>query len=528
MTSSTSNIKGSINNIIVIGAGFAGICMGIKLKEANFHDFMILERGDGLGGTWRNNVYPGCSVDIDSVLYSYSFEPNSQWTRQFSSQAEILAYLEKCVRKYNLTNHIRYNSNVIDSEYDEEKCMWRVVTSKGQKLSTSIIISAVGMLSNPLIPLDIPGLQKYKVKHKYFHSAEWDQSFEPEGKCIAIIGSGASVIQFLPVIAVKSKRIDLYQRSAPWVLPKADWQRSSVEKWLCKYVPGFQLLLRYIIFFMREVQVILFMMPMLMVIVRAFGNFYIYCCVRDPVKRKSVTPTFTPGCKRILLSSDYFTAINRSNVNVITSNIRAFTENGITTADGVSRQADVVIFGTGFATQDTSRKGESTVPIRGAAIRGLGGQDLGDVWSAMGGAEAFMGMAVPGFPNYFHLVGPNTILGHNSMVIIIESQVEALVRIITSMLRNSIVQIDVKSERFLAFNSQLKSSTNGSVWASGCKSWYLNEAGKNTALWPKSTFSFIRLAKSIQMSDFDCFRRESTAGAGAGPGTFMCLARVDV
>jgi cation diffusion facilitator CzcD-associated flavoprotein CzcO len=487
-------------SVLIVGTGFSGLGMAIRLKQAGFEDFTILERADDVGGTWRDNSYPGCACDVQSHLYSYSFEPNPGWSRMFAPQPEIKAYLQHCARKYGLLPHIRYNAELVRAEYDEKNALWNVTTRAGETYSASVLVSGMGGLSTPAFP-SIKGLETFKGK--MFHSAHWDHGHQLEGERVAVIGTGASAIQFVPKVAQKAARLDLYQRTATWILPKPDRAISTAERLLFKRFPAAQRALRNSIYWMLESRVLGFVInPRVMKLVERQARSHIRRQVKDPVLRRKLTPDYTIGCKRILISDDFYPAVSRANVEVITDGIREIRAHSVIDANGVERGVDTIILGTGFKAQD---------PMPRGAIFGRGGQDLLDAWAD--GPEAYKGTTVSGFPNFYVLMGPNTGLGHSSMVYMIESQIQYVLDALQAMRREGLRSLEVRPEAQARYNAGLQQKLGKAVWQSGCKSWYVNEAGKNTTLWPGFTFRFRELTRRVELVDYRTEPRVSTAKA---------------
>lgn len=481
--------QGSALPILIIGTGFAGLGMGIRLKQAGIESFTILERAQEVGGTWRDNHYPGCACDVQSHLYSFSFEPNPDWSRMFALQPEIKSYLRKCAEKYGLMPHIRFGSEVTEARYDEAAQLWTVKTRSGDTHQARVLIAGMGGLSTPAYP-EIPGLDRFEGRA--FHSAEWDHGCDLNGKRVAVIGTGASAIQFVPQVAPKAAQLDLYQRTPPWIMPKPDRAITAVERWLFRKMPWLQNLYRQFIYWQLEGRVLGFVFtPKVMKLPAWVARMHINRHIKDPALRAKVTPDFTFGCKRVLISGDYYPALARPNVSVITDNIREVRARSVVTADGVERPADVIIYGTGFKAQD---------PLPRGAIFGRGGLDLLDAWQD--GLEAYLGTSIAGFPNLFMIVGPNTGLGHSSMVYMIESQVAYILDSVQHMQANQLSEVEVKREVQDRFNQGLQAQLKGTVWTSGCKSWYLNASGKNTTLWPGFTFKFRQATRRMKLEDY--------------------------
>ena len=463
--------------VLIIGSGFAGLGMAIKLREAGIEDFQILERGSDVGGTWRDNHYPGCACDVQSHLYSFSFEPNPDWTRMFARQPEIRAYLEKCADKYDLRRHIVFGANVQTARYDDASASWTVTTADGRSFKAQVLVSGMGGLSNPAMP-NVKGLEKFKGKA--FHSAHWDHSYDLAGKKVAVIGTGASAIQFVPQIQKLAGKVDLYQRTAPWIMPKPDREIGQIERVLYRRFPALQSAYRTAIYWLMESRVLGFAVnPKLMTLVQGIARSHIRKQIADPALRAKVTPDYTIGCKRILISNDYYPALAQDNVEVITDGIREVRANSIVDANGVERKVDAIIYGTGFKAQD---------PMPRGTVFGKGGVDLLDAWKD--GPEAYLGLSVAGFPNFFMLVGPNTGLGHNSMVFMIESQVAYVMDALKTMKARQLRAVDVKPDAQVSFNKGIQGKLTKTVWTSGCKSWYVDANGKNTTLWPGFTFVY--------------------------------------
>jgi len=487
-------------SVLIIGSGFAGLGMGIKLKEAGLHNFTILERAGDVGGTWRDNNYPGCACDVQSHLYSFSFEQNPSWSRMFARQPEIRAYLNHCAQKYALLPHITCNAEVVTARFDDAKSLWTVTTRDGRSFSANLLVSGMGGLSNPAFP-KVKGLDTFKGKA--FHSAQWDHDFDLTGKKVAVIGTGASAIQFVPQIAKQAAHLDLYQRTPPWIMPKPDREIGARERALYKRLPILQSLFRSLRYWQLESRVLGFVInPKLMTLVQKTAEAHIRKQIKDPVLRKKVTPDYTIGCKRVLISNDYYPALAQKNVEVITNGIREVRAHSIIDDQGVERNVDTIVYGTGFTAQE---------PMRRGTIFGKGGVDLLDAWKH--GPEAYLGTTIAGFPNFFMIVGPNTGLGHSSMVYMIESQVAYVMDAVKTMLRQKLSSVDVKPEVQATFNSGLQGKLSKSVWTSGCKSWYVDANGKNNTLWPGFTFMFRRKTASFSVADYSVEARRRSVAA---------------
>jgi cation diffusion facilitator CzcD-associated flavoprotein CzcO len=485
------------NQVLIVGAGFAGLCMGIRLKQAGFHDFTILEQSGGLGGTWRDNHYPGAACDIPSYLYSFSFEPNPRWSRSFGEQAEILQYLEGCADKYGLRPHLRFDVRISGATFDERAGLWTVTTSDGETLRARALVSGCGGLSRPSYP-DIPGLGSFEGKT--FHSARWDHSYPLEGKTVGVIGTGASGIQLVPAIAPKVAKLDVFQRTPPWIVPKLDVPIPPRMKSTFAAAPPLQQLARTAIYWLLEWRAYAFVVrPQLLKRAEPQALRYLASRVKDPALRAKLTPSYRMGCKRILLSNDYFAAIQRENVELVTDGIERVTKTGVLTTDGKEHRLDALVCATGF------QAAEAVAPFE---IRGRGGRDLAEEWK--NGAEAYLGTTVAGFPNLFLLVGPNTGLGHNSMIFMIESQVEYVLDAIRTIDRRHLKYVDVRPDAQTPYNDTLKARMAKTVWSTGgCKAWYTTRDGKNTTLWPGFTFEYRHRTRRFDPAPYDLVTEDS-------------------
>jgi cation diffusion facilitator CzcD-associated flavoprotein CzcO len=476
---------------IIVGAGFSGLCAGIGLKRAGIDDFVILEKADRVGGTWRDNVYPGAACDIPSHLYSYSFEPNAKWKRAYGGQPEILEYLEMCATKYGLRPHLRFGMRVARCEYDEASGTWCVHTGVGdaQALVARSLILGNGALHIPQIP-ELPGLASFRGKQ--FHSARWDHSYDLTGKRVGVIGTGASSIQFVPQIAPKVARLDLFQRTPPWVVPKADRPIGSREQWMLEHVPGAHWLRRTGLYWLMESRVLGFAFaPKINQLAERMVLRHLAKQVPDRELRQKLTPSYRMGCKRVLISNDYYPALNRDNVELVTDGIAAIEPSGIRTTDGVLHELDAIVFGTGFKVVDY---------VSSMRIVGRRGVDLNTVWSKQ--VRNYLGISVSGFPNLFLLMGPNTGLGHNSMIFMIEAQARYAVDAILAMHRNSLASLDVRPEIEQAFRAELAKKMENTVWTSGCNSWYMAPDGE-VLLWPGFTFDYWWRTRHVDLTAYE-------------------------
>jgi cation diffusion facilitator CzcD-associated flavoprotein CzcO len=465
------------HDVVIIGAGFAGLCMAIKLKEAGIHDFVVLEKGDRVGGTWRDNTYPGAGCDVMSLLYSFSFAPNRRWTRMYAGQREILEYIDTIVADYQLKPYIRLNTEVTGYTFDSATDRWSVRTARGEVVDARIVIAGQGPLHRPKIP-DLPGLSTFAGP--VFHSARWDHSCSLEGKRVAVIGTGASAVQFTPKIASQAAQVSVFQRTPHWVIPRPDRPLTTFERTLFRAFPVAQRLYRHMIYWFYESTIPGFLNPKYMTKLQALARSHLRRQVRDPELRRKLTPDYVIGCKRILVSSDYYPALCRSNVDLVTDGIAEIEPDAIVTSSGARHEVDAIILGTGFHVTDG---GESM------NLTGRNGKTIKEAWRD--GSAAYLGMAVAGFPNFFMLLGPNSGGGNQSIIFMIEAQVRYIMSVLMRMGREDARAIEVHQDAQDRFNRWVHRRLAKSVWnAGGCKSWYLDAQGVNRAIWPGSSVSY--------------------------------------
>jgi len=475
--------------IVIIGAGFAGIGLAIRLKQSGRSDFAILERGADLGGVWRDNDYPGAACDIPSHLYSFSFEPKADWSHRFAPQAEILDYLRHCAGKYDIARHIRFGTEVAAAEFDARTGTWSVTTRSGELLRCRALITATGQLSRPIEPR-LPGLDRFRGQ--CFHSARWRRDCELEGKRLAVVGTGASAIQFLPEVARTARHVAVFQRSPPYTVPRRDRRYRDWEKTLFRRVPLFLGISRTWIYLRYEARALALLGSSSLLDLMAWGfRRRLRRAVSDPGLRARLTPDYPFGCKRVLLTDDWFGTVLRDNVELVSEGIREVRERCIVTEDGRQHEADLIIFGTGFAAT------EFLAPMR---VRGLGGLALEEVWRR--GAEAYLGICVSGFPNLFMLYGPNTNLGHNSIIYMLESQFRYVLACLETLERQRLRYLDVRLEAQRRFNADLQARLERTVWGRGCSSWYLNAEGRNTNNWSSYTFRYRWRTRQPALEDY--------------------------
>jgi cation diffusion facilitator CzcD-associated flavoprotein CzcO len=477
--------------VVIIGAGFGGLGLAMMLKRAGFTDFTILERAGDLGGVWRDNTYPGAACDIPSSLYSYSFAPNRTWPRRYPEQPDILAYLRRTATEAGVVDHIRFDTEVTMAGYDGH---WRIETASGERFEADVLVAAVGQLSHPAVP-DIPGAGRFSGPA--FHSARWDHDAELAGKRIAVIGTGASAVQFVPRIRTVAERVTVFQRTPQYVVPKPDIAYKPWHHKLFRRVPGSQRAMRLLTWLIGELLTLTLTSakPLGKLVELAF-RLLLRWQVPDRTLRAKLIPDYPPGCKRVLFSNEWFPTLTASNVDLVTERIEAITEHGIRTASG-EHPADVIIYGTGF------RATEFLAPIR---IRGVGGRELSDEWAS--GARAYLGMTVPGFPNMFLVYGPNTNLGGNSIIYMMEHQFRYILQVLT---RNR-SYVEVKREVADRFDAEVQRRLADTVWT-GCQSWYHEGDGRIPTNWPGLVWEYHRRTARVNPGDFHF---DAAAGVHSG------------
>jgi cation diffusion facilitator CzcD-associated flavoprotein CzcO len=472
-------------SFLIIGAGFGGLGAAIKLRQAGYADFVIVERADDVGGTWRDNTYPGCRCDVQSNLYSYSFEPKADWSETFPSQPELWAYLQRVVRKNGLEEFLCLGHEVVEARWDDAARRWRVRTTRGE-FAARYLIAGAGSLAEPSLP-DIPGIARFAGM--IMHSARWDHGWQPAGRRVAVVGTGASAIQIVPSIQPAVEHLTVFQRTAAFVVPHTNKPVTGRRKRLYAAAPATQQMSRVTTYWLRELLALGFVKrPKILKRAEAVWRRHMERAIADPVTRWQLTPAYDLGCKRVVPSNDFYPALAKPNVELITEKIIEFRPDAVVTADGAVRQVDTVILATGFHVTDN--------PMF-AKISGLAGRSLADAFG-----ETYLGTVLPGFPNYFHLTGANTGLGHSSMLLMIESQLRYIVDAVRQVEAAGGGPFEVRAEVAAAYNADLQAKLPGTVWGSGCSSWYLNSEGRNVTLWPGFTFNFRRRTKRFRPAEF--------------------------
>ncbi|HEY6652631.1 MAG TPA: alpha/beta hydrolase fold domain-containing protein [Solirubrobacterales bacterium] len=476
-------------SVAIIGAGFGGIGLGMTLKRAGIGSFTIFEKADGIGGVWRDNTYPGAACDVPSHLYSFSFEPNPDWTRVYSPQPEILDYLERCVEKYGMAPNLRLGTEVTRAQFDERSGHWRIETNGGETVEADVLVSACGQLSRPALSR-IEGAERFEGP--IFHTARWDRDVELDGKHVAVIGTGASTIQVVPAIAPRVGRLDVYQRSAPYVMPKKDRPYRPWERRLFRRFPPARWARRFWQWLAFEIFVSAFnqFRPVARLGIRIHER-HLDEQVSDPALKEVLRPDHVLGCKRVLISGDYYETLERPNVELVTEGVRELTKRGVIAEDGVERQADVIVLSTGF---------ESTRFLAPMEIRGREGVELNEAWRE--GANAYLGMTVAGFPNLFIMYGPNTNLGSGSIIFQLESQMSYILDAVRK-LQSRGGWLSVRPEVQASFDREIQKRLSTSVWQTGCSNWYLDDHGRNTNNWPGFTLEYRRRTRRLDLEDYE-------------------------
>ncbi|MEU2516724.1 flavin-containing monooxygenase [Streptomyces syringium] len=502
--------KGEHVRVAVIGSGFGGLGAAVRLRREGITDFVVLERADSLGGTWRDNTYPGCACDVPSHLYSFSFAPNPEWPRAFSGQPHIRAYLERVADIFGLRPHLRFNAEVRSLRWDADELRWEIDSAAGP-LTADVVVSATGPLSDPKIP-DVPGLGTFPGK--VFHSSRWDHGYDLRGKRVAVIGTGASAAQIVPAVQPDVERLTLFQRTPPWVLPRFDRRITAAERWLHTRVPATRAIRRGLLWSVRELQVSAFTKRTKELgLVESVAKAHLRRAVKDPALRAKLTPDYRLGCKRILLSSDYYPALAQPNVDLVASGLAEVRGSTLVAADGTQTEADAIVFGTGFHVTD--------MPIA-ERVTGADGITLAESWKD--GMKSLRGTSAAGFPNFLTLIGPNTGLGNNSLILVIEAQLNYLADYLRQLdTLGGRAALDARPSAVNAWSRMIGARMERTVWNSGgCDSWYLDAHGHNTTLWPGTTAEFRKVTRRVDLAEYRLLRMPrrvpgaTPVAAGAG------------
>ena len=475
--------------IVILGAGMSGLCMGVQLARAGIRSFTILERSSHLGGTWWDNTYPGAQCDVRSHLYAFSFAPNPDWSRVFAPQREILAYMERVAERWSLLDHMRFDTELAAAHFDATRGCWNLRTAGGDELEADVLVCSTGPLSEPRWP-DISGLESFGGK--LMHTARWDRTFDVAGKSVAVIGTAASAVQIVPEIAPRVRRLHVFQRTPNWIVPRPDRAYRAWERALSR-VPPFGRLRRWYHYWLHERNRLGFNRGTRMAqLVEAFARRHLRSQVADPALAAQLTPAYPLGCKRVLLSNDYYPALTRSNVELVVDPIAAIDRDGVVTSDGRMRPVDAIVCATGFDTLH---------PLGSVDVRGLSGTALASVWRAA--PHAYHGVAVAGFPNLFLLLGPNTGTGHTSTLLYIEPQVRYVIRALRELQRRKCSWLAVRQEVMDNHNRALQARLSTTVWAGPCTSWYKNATGTVAAIFPGYSFEYTRALRRLGFEGYD-------------------------
>lgn len=487
-SSSNGNNNHTHARIAIIGSGFGGLGVAIRLRQQGASDFIIFERAADVGGTWRDNSYPGCACDVQSHLYSFSFVPNPNWTRSYSQQPEIQDYLRRCAQDFGLLPHIRFRHDVREAAWDARAQLWRIETSEG-RYTASVLVMASGALSNPALP-KLRGLERFRGQT--FHSARWRHDYDLNQRRVAVVGTGASAIQFVPEIQPVVSKLHIFQRTPPWIMPRRDRALGGREHQLFRRLPLAQRAARAGIYAYREIFFLAFRHLRVSKLVRRIALRHLRKSVADPELRAKLTPAYAIGCKRVLISDDYLPTLARPNVELVTDGIAEVREHSIVDDKGVERPVDAIIFGTGF---------QVTEQPLARHIRGSDGRTLEEVWA--GSPQAHLGTTVTGFPNLFILMGPNTGLGHNSVLYMLEAQIEHLLAALSYMRRHNLCAMEPRPDAQAAYVADVRKRMEGTVWtAGGCASWYLDRTGRNSTLWPDFSWRFRRRVARLRPHEY--------------------------
>lgn len=480
-----------VYDTVIVGAGFGGLCIAIKLLRAVNHDFVVLEKGDEVGGTWRDNRYPGAACDVQSHLYSFSFAPMANWPERYSGWEDLYRYTLHVTERYGLRPYIRFGHEVVSAAFDEATGRWTITTATGACFLCRYWVLATGPLHVPAMP-DIEGIGRFQGK--VMHSACWDHDYDLEGKRIASIGTGGSAIQYVPEIAAKAERLYVFQRTAAWIVGRDERKYSRFWQKLFGALPAIRVLYRWYLYWVNEARVALFLVPR---VARFFQK-----SVADGMRRElgdqhlaeALVPDYTIGCKRILISNNWLATFSRKNVELVTAPIREFREDSIVTGDGMNRPVDCVVLGTGFVTDPRQY-------MRGFSLKGRNGRDLQDDWR--NGPTAYLGVTVSGYPNMFLLVGPHTALGHNSIIFMIECQVHYILKCMSEVGARGASCLDVTIGAQHRFSDWVARRIKGTVWNAGCRSWYQAADGVNFAIWPAPSWIYWLRTRRVKSADYE-------------------------
>ncbi|MEV0060908.1 NAD(P)/FAD-dependent oxidoreductase [Nocardia sp. NPDC050718] len=477
--------------VLIVGSGLSGLGTAIRLSQHGVTDYLVIERGPDVGGTWRDNTYPGAGCDVPSHLYSYSFALNPGWSRSFSPQAEIERYLREVADRYGVRDKHKFDCAMTAARWIDADGRWEVDTSDGA-FTADFVVSAAGVLAEPNLP-DIKGISSFEGE--IFHSARWNHDASLAGKKVAVIGTGSSAVQIVPSIAPEVERLDVYQRTATWVMPQLNRPYLAPERFAFKHVPGLQRLIRALIYTTRELFVITQVKyPWTGLLLEAVGRVKMRLEIRDPEKRRKVLPTHRVGCKRMLVSNKFYGALDRDNVDLVTDGIAEVRARSIVTEDGTEREVDAIVLATGFHVADSPTFNLYT---------GRDGRTVSEAADAEG-YQMYKGTTVANFPNMFFMLGANSGLNYTSLIYIIESQINYIVDAISTMRARGLQSFEVKVDTQRAYNKALEPKMARTVWVNGgCTSWFLDKHGNNSALWPDFSFRYRKLVRHFDIEAYD-------------------------
>ena len=488
--------------IIIVGGGISGICLAAQLQRHKLTDFIILEKSEDIGGTWHDNTYPGCGCDIPSLLYSFSFAANVAWTRKYAPQTEILKYFNDCVDRYSLRDKFYFGQAVTKAKWDETDKRWEIITARGDIIRCDYFVSAVGQLSRPAIP-KIEGAQNFEGQ--IFHSARWPETFDPKNKTIGIVGNGASAIQIVPEVAKTAERVKIFQRSPNWILPRHDHRYGACWRFFNRYIPFGARLQRLFMYIAFELRILFYNR-------RTFLNKLFTGWSRMRMKKRvppalegDLIPNYPAGCKRVLLSNNYLESLHRPNVELITEKVETITRRGVKTSKS-NHPVDTLVMATGFEAN------RFLYPIE---IYGTENRSITELWKKR--PQSYYGMLVPGFPNFCMLYGPNTNLGHNSIIFMVECQVRYLLRLIGVTEKQGYDCFEVYQQATDEFDRQLQQQLDKKVWNGYAKNWYTNEGGFITNNWCRSTLAYMWQTRRVKKSALCFSSRTCTQAADTTP-----------
>lgn len=491
-----------IYDTLIVGAGFTGIGAAIKLSQAGVDDFVILERSDRVGGTWRDNTYPGAACDVPSLLYSYSFVKNSSWSRAYSPADEICRHIEDMAEKFDIGRRIQFGVEVNGLEFDDKTGVWTVKTKGRKPVRSRTVVLASGPLPDHKLP-DIRGLHTYRGHT--IHSARWDHDYDFSGKRVAVIGTGASAVQIVPELVKQAEFVKVFQRTPGWMLPRLDIAIPAAARALFAKVPAVQELTRQALFWGHEISAtaLVWDTPLTGLVAR-LGKAHLRRQVKDPWLRRQLTPDFTPGCKRMLISSDYYPALQQDNCKLIDWPIATLSPVGIRTSDGVEHHLDCIVFATGYDVHLTGPPYEVT---------GIAGRSLSQEWAA--GAQAYKSINAHGYPNLYFMTGPNSGPGHNSLLVYVEGQLDYVVSGITTILKENLRYLDVRKDVQQRYNERIQQRLTKTTWMSGCSSWYLTADGFNASMYPGFATQYLRQMRDFRFGDYVAVEHGARTGRGA-------------